>query len=264
MVIYKTIDGLSNYEIGSDGTIKSKISNRKQKILKPYSSKTSEYLMIRLINDEGKRKNYLISRLVAIAFVANPNNLPEVNHKDKNILNNDYTNLEWCDRIYNLKYSNVLDNPVKNFSECVLIVDDKQIKSFKTLNEAIEYTSTTYNVSKSSLSKYKHIKNTTIYIKEIGNRKEYNFKVRHANNKRETVLIKDGVIIKEFESRRAAARYAAETYGASQRMLEQGYETKGFKLLSNKHVPKKKYSNTISKSATTNSTLEDELRVEVH
>ena len=54
---------------------------------------------------DGKGKNYKVHRLVAQAFIPNPQNLPEVNHKDHNPSNNKVENLEWCDRTYNNRYS---------------------------------------------------------------------------------------------------------------------------------------------------------------
>ena len=51
-----------------------------------------ENLTIRI---DGKIKNLLIHRLVAVLFIDNPNNLPQVNHKDGNKLNNNIDNLEW-------------------------------------------------------------------------------------------------------------------------------------------------------------------------
>lgn len=53
---------------------------------------------------EGDSKTKQIHRLVAEAFVPNPNNLPEINHKDENKANNRADNLEWCNRSYNVKY----------------------------------------------------------------------------------------------------------------------------------------------------------------
>lgn len=61
------------------------------------------YEMITLYKD-GKEKTHLVHRLVAQAFIPNPNNLPEVNHKDENTKNNCVDNLEWCNREYNLYY----------------------------------------------------------------------------------------------------------------------------------------------------------------
>ena len=55
-------------------------------------------------------------RLVAQTFIPNPNNLPEVNHKDQNKLNNNVENLEWCDRNYNAQYSQARHYIVENVS----------------------------------------------------------------------------------------------------------------------------------------------------
>ena len=53
---------------------------------------------------ENKPKTKLVHRLVAKAFLSNPNNLMVVNHKDGNKLNNIVTNLEWCTQSYNTSY----------------------------------------------------------------------------------------------------------------------------------------------------------------
>lgn len=56
------------------------------------------------LNYKGVRTSFYIHRLVADYFIANPNNLPEVNHKDENKLNNRADNLEWCTHLYNIRY----------------------------------------------------------------------------------------------------------------------------------------------------------------
>lgn len=56
------------------------------------------------INKGGSRKHFLVHRLVAEAFIPNPQNLPQVNHKDENKANNRVDNLEWCDAKYNSNY----------------------------------------------------------------------------------------------------------------------------------------------------------------
>lgn len=53
---------------------------------------------------DGKQYNMSIHRVVAMAFLPNPYNLPEVNHKDTNTFNYSLDNLEWCDRQYNNNY----------------------------------------------------------------------------------------------------------------------------------------------------------------
>jgi hypothetical protein len=62
------------------------------------------YLEIGIRNENGIRKFYRIHRLVAEAFISNPYNLPEINHKDNNPSNNYENNLEWCTVKYNNKY----------------------------------------------------------------------------------------------------------------------------------------------------------------
>lgn len=56
----------------------------------------------------GKRIHKRIHRLVAEAFIPNIKHLPMVNHKDRNKLNNNVNNLEWCDNTYNSQYPNDL------------------------------------------------------------------------------------------------------------------------------------------------------------
>lgn len=58
-----------------------------------------------LLSENGKTKNYFVHRLVAQAFIPNPDNLPCVNHRDGNKLNNSVDNLEWCTHRENTKHS---------------------------------------------------------------------------------------------------------------------------------------------------------------
>jgi len=57
---------------------------------------------------DGQMKYYLVHRLVAEAFIPNPKNLPQVNHKDGNKLNNLVGNLEWCDQSWNQTHARSL------------------------------------------------------------------------------------------------------------------------------------------------------------
>lgn len=56
------------------------------------------------LSKEGINKKYPVYRVMAMAFIPNPNNLPEINHIDENPSNNNLENLEWCDRKYNINY----------------------------------------------------------------------------------------------------------------------------------------------------------------
>lgn len=59
------------------------------------------------ISDKGKRKDFYVHRLVAMTFIPNKEDYPQVNHKDENKKNNHVDNLEWCTPKYNLEYSGV-------------------------------------------------------------------------------------------------------------------------------------------------------------
>lgn len=86
------------YACTTNGDIWSYISD---KFLSPTKNKRG-YLHVGLSKD-GKRYDYRINRLVAITFLDNPNNLPQVNHIDGNKLNNYLSNLEWCTAEYNIE-----------------------------------------------------------------------------------------------------------------------------------------------------------------
>lgn len=88
------------YQVSTKGQIKS-LNIRKGRILKQHTQ--CGYLYVGL-SKQCKAKLYLVHRLVAEAFIPNPDNLPEVNHKDENKLNNRVDNLEWCDAKYNSNY----------------------------------------------------------------------------------------------------------------------------------------------------------------
>lgn len=90
-------DGL--YEVSNLGNVK---SLRSGKILKQ-SNDSHGYKMVSLTKN-GKSRCFGIHRLVAMTFIPNPENLPEVNHKDESHDNNSVENLEWCSRKYNLNY----------------------------------------------------------------------------------------------------------------------------------------------------------------
>ena len=89
--IWRPIEGYGAYHVSNFGRVKSLKGN--VKILKPQFN-TNNYLYVNLCKD-GKRNLFLIHRLVALAFIPNPNNKPEVNHQNGHPMNNYVGNLEW-------------------------------------------------------------------------------------------------------------------------------------------------------------------------
>lgn len=110
--IWKPVIGYEGlYEVSNQGRVRSidrlvrarAGKSRKVKgIILNASDHGNGYLHVKLSN--GKSKTYLVHRLVASAFIPNPRNFVEINHKDENPRNNRADNLEWCNRTYNLTY----------------------------------------------------------------------------------------------------------------------------------------------------------------
>ena len=89
-----------DYSVDTDGNV---ISHKRECLFRK-PQKCYKYERVGLVNEEGIRL-YRVHRLVALAFIPNPNNLPCVNHKDGNKLNNSVENLEWCNYSENTLHS---------------------------------------------------------------------------------------------------------------------------------------------------------------
>ena len=96
---WKFIEDSDKYMISNKGRFKS-LRGHIPRLMNLTRQKSGYYYASTM--KDGKVKLYRIHRLVAKAFLPNPLNLPEVNHKDGNTHNNDVSNLEWCTREYNL------------------------------------------------------------------------------------------------------------------------------------------------------------------
>lgn len=90
----------------------------------------------------NKGRRFYVHRLVASAFIPNPNNFPIINHKDENKSNNRYENLEWCTQKYNINYGNHMkrlkESYIANGNNRPIDVYDKNgafLKTFDCSNE---------------------------------------------------------------------------------------------------------------------------------
>lgn len=105
MTIWKDIFGFEGlYKISDCGQVKSLsyYGGKRQKILKLRPDKNG-YLIVGLWKNR-KRYTMKVHRIVAQTFIPNPDNFPQVNHKDGNPANNHVDNLEWCTAKYNCNY----------------------------------------------------------------------------------------------------------------------------------------------------------------
>lgn len=108
--------------------------------------------MVDLCKNNIKYK-FLVHRLVADVFISNANNLPEVNHKNKNRADNRLENLEWCTRLENLYDSYSTMSPVRNHVNCVLYnkEENQKIGNFESIAAASRFSHENFGTSISGM-----------------------------------------------------------------------------------------------------------------
>ena len=154
------VKGYPDYFVYEDGRVWSAKTN---KFLKPNHSERG-YASVELFNKKGS-KRILVHRLVARAFIPNPLNLPQINHKDENPTNNDVSNLEWCTSKYNMNYGS----------------------GAKTRHSKIDYSKPIY-----ALNAVKNGKTVSVPV---------------------TMLDKNGIVLRTFESAKEAYRQTGISQG---------------------------------------------------
>jgi hypothetical protein len=113
----------------------------KSKIIKPVRCMNGYYEASLSCN--GKRTVRLLHRVVAEAFIDNPQGLPEVNHKDEDVSNNRVDNLEWCTSKYNANYGNrnmKMREKAKVVAVCQYAKDGKFIAKWNSIADACKET----------------------------------------------------------------------------------------------------------------------------
>lgn len=170
--IWKPINGYVNYEISNIGRVRSldhvcidtmgRVIHKKGQLLKIHVQIGADgyaQSMVEIYKDK-KMHRLIVARLVAKAFIPNPDNPPQVNHKDENSLNNRVDNLEWCTAAYNVTYGGRSERGAKSKSRPVNVYNS-EMKLIDTQPSGVA-ASIKYNVSRSSISDCCHNKRASV------------------------------------------------------------------------------------------------------
>lgn len=140
--VWKDIEGYENlYQVSSEGRVKSlekdvvwgngAVRHQEEKLLK-YDITRDGYFRVGLCKND-KRKWNSVHRLVAQAFIPNPDNLPCINHKDETPSHNNVENLEWCTQKYNINYGTAIQRRSKKVYQYTL--DGELVKVWASTKE---------------------------------------------------------------------------------------------------------------------------------
>lgn len=137
MEIWKKIDGFETYSVSNMGRVR---NDSTDKMLKPKSVWGYQSVML-----YPGRKMMRVHRLVALTFIPNPDNLPQVNHINEDKTDNRVENLEWCTAQYNTNYGTHMKR-----------VRENQPRSKRCIVDGVEYVSVCdasrqLNISRNSL-----------------------------------------------------------------------------------------------------------------
>ena len=140
--IWSPIDGYAGkYEVSSFGRINSILAfkNFTRESFSFGSVEPHGYRIITLTSNGAKRTFY-VHRLVALAFIPNPNNLPCINHIDENKGNNHIENLEWCTYKYNSNYGTCRErsSAKRRMEICCFTENGTLVKTYNSMSEAVE------------------------------------------------------------------------------------------------------------------------------
>lgn len=154
-----------HYQVSNKGGVRSldrtvnigKSKQFKKGIVLKITKKRGGYLGV-CLRKNGKSKNFYVHRLVAINFIENKNNLPQVNHIDGNKLNNNVSNLEWSSSKDNVlhSYKNNLKYGMVGINNPKSILKDEEVCEIFTLSHNSDLTQNEiadiFNVSQQTVS----------------------------------------------------------------------------------------------------------------
>ena len=132
------------YQVSNDGRVKRLKGHRCKEEHEIKLTRNNRGYVMAALWDGGRVKNATVHRLVAQAFIANPNNYPCVNHKDENKGNNSVDNLEWCTYSYNNLYGEnapidrAAEQKRKPVAQCTL--DGMVVAVYESAAEALRKT----------------------------------------------------------------------------------------------------------------------------
>jgi hypothetical protein len=165
--IWKKIEGYENYEVSTFGNVRNIITNNLLTL-----SKKGNYYSIGLTNKNKIRKSFRVHRLLCITFIPNPDNKTEVNHKDKNGLNNNINNLEWnshqencIHRSYGIKNCNNRNIKIHKLN----LKTNEIIDTYDSMEDAAKW------LVNNKLSKNFNSAKSTICVSVKNNRTSYGF-----------------------------------------------------------------------------------------
>lgn len=169
---WRIISYAPNYKISNTGKIYKFQGPKSPRMMKTAIDRYG-YEKIQL-SHQGQKFYKTVHRLVAEAFIPNPNELPEVNHKDGDKLNNSIDNLEWCSQEFNLWHSYYVlgydsgkgENNDNTNKPCQLYIDDVYIESFRTIQDACQYAKENYSIPYTQLQKHYKSRNAEIKLLE--------------------------------------------------------------------------------------------------